>query len=135
MGGKKHGHFDQSIFECGASQLRQIKNPQRGPIRGTTPSTHTSPNDGELIWGRYPRVRLPCVLTAEYPLTANPSELVLTPQENQEIKEKARWLRRVVNPFVDFYIILAVGAAGSPTATEMARRHEDRQTRDHAKDL
>jgi len=75
------------------------------------------------------------MLIAEHPLTANPSEPTLTPQEKQEIKDKARWLRRIVNPFVDFYIILAVGAAGSPTATEAARRREDKQTRDHAKDL
>jgi len=75
------------------------------------------------------------MLIAEHPLTANPSEPTLTPQEKQEIKDKARWLRRIVNPFVDFYIILAVGAASSPTATEAAQRREDKQTRDHAKDL
>ena len=63
------------------------------------------------------------------------SVLTLTAQENEQINDKARWLRRVVNPFVDFYVIVAVGAAGSPTATEAARGREDRQTRDHAKDL
>lgn len=65
----------------------------------------------------------------------NSSELKLTPQENEEIKDKGRWLRRVVNPFADFHVILAIGAAGSQTTTEVARRREDRQVRDHAKDL
>lgn len=71
------------------------------------------------------------------PLTLTPhasSELRLTPEESEEIKEKSRWLRRVANPFVDLYLIVAVGAAGSPTATEV-QRCEDRQTRDHAKNL
>ena len=63
------------------------------------------------------------------------SALTLTAQENEEINDKARWLRCVVNPFVDFYIIMAIGAAGSPTATGAARGREDRPTRDHAKDL
>jgi hypothetical protein len=72
----------------------------------------------------------------EYSLTANSSELGLTPQEKEEIKDKGRWLRRIANPFIDFYVIVTVGAAGSPmTAEVVARRHEDKQIRDHAKDL
>ncbi|KAF9786096.1 hypothetical protein BJ322DRAFT_1107959 [Thelephora terrestris] len=63
------------------------------------------------------------------------SEPTLTRKENQEIKDGARWLRRVTNPFVDFYVILAIGATGSSTAAGVARQHEDSQTRDHAKDL
>ena len=62
-------------------------------------------------------------------------ELGLTHVESEAIKEKARWLRRVANPFADFYVIMAIGAAGSPTATEAARGRGDKQTRDHAKDL
>ena len=73
---------------------------------------------------------------AQMLITKNPSELNLTAQENGEIRDRGRWLRRVVNPFVNFYIILAVGAAGSPTTTEVARRHgEDKQVWDYAKDL
>jgi hypothetical protein len=67
-------------------------------------------------------------------IVANPTPS-LTPQEIAEMKDKARWLRRVANPFIDFYVIMAVGAAGSTTTTEVARRREDKQTRDHAKDL
>jgi hypothetical protein len=63
------------------------------------------------------------------------SELKLTPQECEEIKDKGRWLRRVANPFVDFYVIVAIGAAGSPMTTEVTQRREDKQVRDHAKDL
>ena len=60
----------------------------------------------------------------------------LTSQEREEIKDKARWLRRIANPFLDFYVILAVGVTGSPTAAEVTqRRHEDKQIRDHAKEL
>jgi hypothetical protein len=69
-------------------------------------------------------------------LTTAYSVLKLTPQESEAIKDKGRWLRRVVNPFTDFYMIVAIGAAGSPTTTEAAgRRREERQARDHAKDL
>ena len=68
-------------------------------------------------------------------LTTPLSELKLTPQESEEIKDKSRWLRRVANPFVDFYVVVAIGAAGSPTAAGVTHRHEDRQARDHAKDL
>ncbi|KAF9778071.1 hypothetical protein BJ322DRAFT_1114611 [Thelephora terrestris] len=53
-------------------------------------------------------------------------QVELSPQEKEDIKEKARWLRRVANPFVDFYIIVVIGAAGSPAATEAARGREDR---------
>lgn len=74
-------------------------------------------------------------LATRLKLTIPHSTLTLTSQENAEINDKARWLRRAVNPFVDFYVIMAVGAAGSPTATEAARGREDRQARDHAKDL
>jgi hypothetical protein len=66
----------------------------------------------------------------------NPNRLRLTPEENAEVRDKGRWLRRVANPFVDFYVIMAVGAAGSPTTAETARRRaEDKQIRDHSKDL
>jgi len=68
-------------------------------------------------------------------MSTAPSEPRLTPQEIEEIKDKGRWLRRVVNPFVDFYVIVAIGAAGSPTTAEVAQRREDKQIRDHAKDL
>jgi hypothetical protein len=68
-------------------------------------------------------------------LTTIPSELCLTPQESVEIKDKARWLRRVVNPFADLYLILAVGAAGSPTATETTQTRQDREIQGHVKDL
>jgi hypothetical protein len=79
-----------------------------------------------------------CTLTIEHALmltAMDPSELRLSPQECEEIKDKGRWLRRVVNPFADFYVIVAIGAAGSPMTTEVARRREDKQVRDHAKDL
>ncbi|KAF9790581.1 hypothetical protein BJ322DRAFT_1104237 [Thelephora terrestris] len=62
------------------------------------------------------------------------SEPKLTPQENEEIREKSSWLRRVANPFVDLYIVVSIGAAGS-AATEVSRRPEDRRARDHAQDL
>lgn len=65
----------------------------------------------------------------------NPSELRLSQEEKAEIKDKGRWMRRVVNPFVDFYVIVTIGAAGSPMAVEATQRREDRQVRDHAKDL
>lgn len=69
-------------------------------------------------------------------LTEPHSELRLTPQESEEIEDKSRWLRRVANPFVDFYVIIAIGAAGASTAaTGVARQREDEQMRDHAKDL
>lgn len=63
------------------------------------------------------------------------SEPMLTPQESREIKDGARWLRHVANPFVDLYAIVAIGAAGSSTATGVACQREDLQTQDHAKDL
>lgn len=63
------------------------------------------------------------------------SKFRLTPQENDEIKDKGRWLRRVANPYIDFYIIMAIGATGSPTTAEVAHRREDKQVRDHASDL
>ena len=44
-------------------------------------------------------------------------------------------LCRIANPFLDFYTILVVGVANS-SMTEAARaRCEDKQVRDHAKDL
>jgi hypothetical protein len=52
-----------------------------------------------------------------------------------EIRDKARWLRRVANPFIDFYFIVTVGAAGSSASIDAARNHCDKQIRDHAKDL
>jgi hypothetical protein len=58
-----------------------------------------------------------------------------TAQERREMKEKSRWLRRVVNPFVDFNTIIAIGASGSPSAAGAIHRPEDRLVRDHAKDL
>jgi len=57
-----------------------------------------------------------CLLT-----TQTPKHLRLTSQEREEVKDKARWLRRVVNPFLDFYVILAVGVAGSSTTAEVAQ--------------
>ena len=63
------------------------------------------------------------------------SEPMLTPQESQEIKDKARWLRWVANPFVDFYAIVAIGATGPSITMGITHQHEDSQTRDHAKDL
>lgn len=60
---------------------------------------------------------------------------MLTPLEDRELKDKGRWLRRVANPFVDFYVIVTIGAAGSPMTTDATRRHEDKQIRDLAKDL
>ena len=69
-------------------------------------------------------------------ITQTSNELRLTPQEREEVKDKARWLRRVINPFLDFYVILAVGVAGLSTTTEAAHgRREDSRIRDHAKDL
>ena len=52
-----------------------------------------------------------------------------------EMKEKARWLRRVANPYIDFYLVVAIGATGSPEAIKAARNHQDKQIRDHVKDL
>ncbi|KAF9786305.1 hypothetical protein BJ322DRAFT_1108158 [Thelephora terrestris] len=70
------------------------------------------------------------------PGESNPQgELRLTPQEAEEIKEKSRWLRRVANPFVDFYVIISIGAAGASETAGVAQQHENRQMRDHAKDL
>ena len=63
------------------------------------------------------------------------SEPTLTPQESQEIKDKARWLCWVANPFVDFYVIVAIGATGPSMTMGVAHQHEDLQTRDHAKEL
>jgi len=64
------------------------------------------------------------------------NKLRLTSKEREEVKEKARWLCRVVNPFLDFHVILAVGVAGSSTAAEEAQgRREDKLIRDHAKNL
>ena len=74
-------------------------------------------------------------LATRLKLTIPHSTLMLTTQENAEINDRARWLHRAVNPFMDFYVIMAVSTAGSPTATEAAQGHEDRQPRDHAKDL
>ena len=75
------------------------------------------------------------MLTVEHLLTTkNPSELLTSPEQG-EIKDKGRWLRRIANPFIDFYVIMAIGAAGSPTTVEVARRREDKQIRDHAQDL
>lgn len=59
----------------------------------------------------------------------------LTSQEREEIKDKARWLRRIANSYLDFYVILAIGVAASPTTEVTQRRHEDKQIRDHAKEL
>jgi hypothetical protein len=81
------------------------------------------------VFKLYTLVFTECLLTTIH------REFSLTPQEREDIKEKARWLRRVANPFIDFYIIMAIGAAGPPAADEVTQRHEDRQIRDHAKDL
>jgi len=52
------------------------------------------------------------------------------------VKDKARWLRRIVNPYLDLYIILSIGAAGTSTLAEAAQgRGVDKQIRDHAKEL
>ncbi|KAF9791087.1 hypothetical protein BJ322DRAFT_1208320 [Thelephora terrestris] len=83
----------------------------------------------------YQLVPLLTMATVTQPVDNSQSEPALTPQETEAIKDKARWLRRVANPFADFYVIVAIGAAGSPTVTEAARRHGDKQTRTHAKDL
>ena len=68
-------------------------------------------------------------------LTTIPSNPHLTLQESTEIKDKARWLCHVVNPFIDVYLILAVGAGGSPTATEIAWMCQDKETKGHVRDL
>ncbi|KAF9789208.1 hypothetical protein BJ322DRAFT_1105075 [Thelephora terrestris] len=67
------------------------------------------------------------------PSENNPRELTL--QERKEIHEKARWLRRIANPFVDFYVIASISAAGSSVATVTARGPQDRITRDHTNGL
>lgn len=63
------------------------------------------------------------------------SQPLLTDDECKEIANNARCLRRVANPFGDFYFIVAIGAAGSPTSNEVAQTCEDKQTRDHARNL
>jgi hypothetical protein len=75
-------------------------------------------------------------ISAGFSLTAlNPNRISLTPQERAEIKEKGRWLRRVINPFTDFYVVMTIGTTGSPTTPEATQRHENRQIRDLTKDL
>jgi hypothetical protein len=99
-----------------------------------TMATVTQPVDNSQRYGLIARpwMSTPCSFVMAAPSDSEPA---LTPQETEAIKDKARWLRRVANPFADFYVIVAIGAAGSPTVTEAARRHGDKQTRTHAKDL
>lgn len=59
----------------------------------------------------------------------------LTPEQNAEIKERGRWLRRVANPFVDFYKITAIGADGSPTTAEAVQRRNDKLIRNYSQEL
>lgn len=83
-----------------------------------------------MTWGVYDaRINHEPLLTTAY------IKLSLTPQERAEIKDKGRWLRRVINPFADFYVVVTIGAAGSPATAEAAQRHEDKQVRDLTKDL
>lgn len=63
------------------------------------------------------------------------SQPLLTNDKCKEITNNARCLCRVANPFGDFYFIVAIGAAGSPTSTEVAQTCEDKQTQDHARNL
>jgi hypothetical protein len=60
---------------------------------------------------------------------------LLTPEESKQFKQEARWLRRAAHPFKDFYNIVAIGATGTSTAAEMARRQDDPEVRDLLKDL
>lgn len=94
--------------------------------------------------GRAPQrqIELPLFPSTPFPFTMSTprendpqSQPSLTTEEEVIIQENARWLRRAVNPFTDFYIIACIGAAGSPSSTETARQREDNRARDHAKGL
>jgi hypothetical protein len=131
--GKHAATVTDLVFDFGASCHKL--DPVPGRLQGhkiSQPSLHptmvTAPENDDQGYVQ--------IFTTEHPLTAeNFSELRLTSEEKEEIKDKGRWLRRIANPFVDFYVIIAIGAAGSPTTAEVARRREDKQIRDYAQDL
>lgn len=59
----------------------------------------------------------------------------LTAEEKAVVKDRSRWLRRVVNPFVDFNVIVAVGTAMASAPSGTSQRQDDTDAQDYMKDL
>ena len=68
-------------------------------------------------------------------LTAYIDRLILTPEEQEEVKTGARWLRRIANPFIDLYTLATVGTAVSSTIANVSQRPADSNVQDYLKDL
>lgn len=68
-------------------------------------------------------------------LTENSDRPPLTSQEQVLVKDRARWLRRVVNPFADFNIIVTIGTITSSSTGATSQRENDPDAQDYLKDL
>ena len=75
------------------------------------------------------------MLTIEHPLTENSDRPPLTSQEQALVKDRARWLRRVVNPFADFNTIVTIGTITSLSTGAASQRENDPDAQDYLKDL
>ena len=80
-------------------------------------------------------MRLKSPLVTEQLLTAHWDRPILTPEEQEQVKTGARWLRRVVNPYAYLNKLATVGTAVSSTIVDTSQRPADPDVQDYLKDL